>query len=258
LANDNAELRALLRRALELTRQFVVVAEADNGADAVQHVTTLGPDLALLDLSLPVRDGLEALTDVRGAAPGCAVAVISQFDAERIGRVPVEHAADLYLPEGASPQRLVAELLAVLQPPAPSEAAAAVRTASLRLPVALSSPREARQFLATQLAAWELDDLRETAELLVSELVTNAIVHAHSPSQLSVRVDGEVVHVEVEDWGGGALVLRDPDPLTPGGRGLRFVEALASRWGTASTGHGKSVWFELPVRADQPLVRAGD
>ena len=108
------------------------------------------------------------------------------------------------------------------------------------------------------LAAWELDDRREIAELLVSELVTNAIVHAHSPSQLSVRVDGGTVHVEVEDWGGGALVLRDPDPLTPGGRGLRFVEALAARWGTASTGNGKSVWFELPLGAGQPLVRAGD
>jgi anti-sigma regulatory factor (Ser/Thr protein kinase) len=90
-----------------------------------------------------------------------------------------------------------------------------------------------------------MTDLAEAAELMVSELVTNAIVHAQSPSMLVAKEDGGTLRVEVEDWGRGVCTMRDPDARAENGRGLRFVDALAHRWGTASTPGGKTVWFEL-------------
>ena len=70
-------------------------------------------------------------------------------------------------------------------------------------------------------------------------------IHAHSASMLLARVDGGTLRVEVEDWGRGVCTMRDPDTEAASGRGLRFVDALAHRWGTAPTPRGKTVWFEL-------------
>jgi anti-sigma regulatory factor (Ser/Thr protein kinase) len=119
------------------------------------------------------------------------------------------------------------------------------RVAALRLPVDTTSPRRARRFVRDQLHQWGRAELADAAELMVSELVTNAIVHAQSPSELLACDDGETLRVEVVDWGDGTLVLRDPDPGSSNGRGLRFVDALAARWGFAPNGRGKRVWFEL-------------
>jgi anti-sigma regulatory factor (Ser/Thr protein kinase) len=89
----------------------------------------------------------------------------------------------------------------------------------------------------------------ERAALLVSELVTNAIVHAQS--RFSVRVSVRPVpRVEVED---DSPALPEPPPaepvsvdeLEPGGLGMAIVDRLASRWGTERTANGKVVWFEL-------------
>jgi anti-sigma regulatory factor (Ser/Thr protein kinase) len=107
------------------------------------------------------------------------------------------------------------------------------------------SPQRARHFLRARLIEWGMGELASSAELMVSELVTNAIVHAHSPSTVIARDDGGTLRVEVEDRGDGSCALREADAVSDGGRGLRFVDALAERWGCASTAHGKTVWFEL-------------
>ena len=93
-----------------------------------------------------------------------------------------------------------------------------------------------------------MGDLADSAELMVSELVTNAIVHARSPSTVIARDDGAMLRVEVEDHGDGLCALREADAASDGGRGLRFVDTLAERWGCASTARGKTVWFELTCR----------
>ncbi|MGQ0803813.1 MAG: ATP-binding protein [Actinomycetota bacterium] len=96
------------------------------------------------------------------------------------------------------------------------------------------------------------DDHVEKAALLVSELVTNAVVH--TASEVRVRVSARpVTRVEVEDYSGAPP---DPRPahdpvsmsiteLEPGGLGLTIVEGLASRWGADRRPGGKVVWFEL-------------
>jgi anti-sigma regulatory factor (Ser/Thr protein kinase) len=87
----------------------------------------------------------------------------------------------------------------------------------------------------------------ETVELLTSELVTNAIVHARSSPELVVRLTHERVRVEVHDFSSAVPVRRDIDPYETSGRGLAIVDELARDWGVEHVPRGKRVWFEVPV-----------
>ncbi|MGH9031240.1 MAG: ATP-binding protein [Acidimicrobiia bacterium] len=121
--------------------------------------------------------------------------------------------------------------------------------AELILPNHPASVCEARAFTRRVLdAAATPPDALEQATLMVSELVTNAVVHASSGVSLRVHT-GPVTRIEVED-GGGPLVAAapstsPPDDVDPGGLGLAIVAALSTRWGTDAADHGKTVWFEL-------------
>ncbi len=94
------------------------------------------------------------------------------------------------------------------------------------------------------------------AELLVSELVSNAILHAGSGLEVVVRVLPDRLAVEVHDLGGGQPVRRRYSSLSGTGRGLMLVEELARDWGTVLTESGKFVWFELDLALKVPV--AGD
>lgn len=108
----------------------------------------------------------------------------------------------------------------------------------------------ARRFLREFLSQVEVsEDLLDTAELCLSELVTNAILHAGSRSELRASVDG-VLTVSVRDRGGAAPEAApdsDPDPLRVHGRGLQLVEMLADRWGSERDALGTTVWFSLEL-----------
>jgi PAS domain S-box-containing protein len=117
------------------------------------------------------------------------------------------------------------------------------------LPADPSVVADARSRAARQLAVWGLEDITYTTELLVSELVTNAIRHAHEPVQLRIILDG-VLSCEVFDGSSSAPQLRRADRYDEDGRGLMLVAQLAERWGTRHTGTGKIIW------AQQPLPRA--
>ena len=81
----------------------------------------------------------------------------------------------------------------------------------------------------------------ETAALLVSELITNAVLHAGTPVRLLVfRYDG-VLRVEVSDDDPTLPRLVDPDPMRPGGRGIKLVDALSQRWGADAGERGKTI-----------------
>jgi serine/threonine-protein kinase RsbW len=89
----------------------------------------------------------------------------------------------------------------------------------------------------------------DAVELMVSELATNAVKHAHSDFKVSINDSGGEIRVEVRDTGRGQPVLRFPAPTEPSGRGLRVVEALSRAWGTVDSRHGKTVWFTLSSKA---------
>ncbi|MET7285354.1 SpoIIE family protein phosphatase [Streptomyces sp. NPDC005573] len=105
---------------------------------------------------------------------------------------------------------------------------------------------EARSLTAAQLRAWGLEEMDFVAELVVSELVTNAIRHADPPILLRLIKDRTLI-CEVSDSSSTAPHLRRARILDEGGRGLMLVAQLTERWGTRHTGTGKTIWAELPL-----------
>jgi anti-sigma regulatory factor (Ser/Thr protein kinase) len=112
-----------------------------------------------------------------------------------------------------------------------------------------SSPRAARRFLAALLASWRMPEMLEgDAALLLSELATNAVLHARSPFTVIVRYDGANLVIEVGDGSQAQPRMRLTDMSdAPGGRGLMLIDTIAPRWGILPTTKGKRVWFQLPV-----------
>ncbi|MGW6733817.1 SpoIIE family protein phosphatase [Streptomyces sp. NPDC055013] len=105
----------------------------------------------------------------------------------------------------------------------------------------------ARAVVREQLHDWGLSRLADSAELLVSELVTNAVRHSHSrPVELRL-VRGETLLCEVDDDDHELPTLLNAGPEDETGRGLRVVSVLAREWGTSRTSAGKAVWFELTL-----------
>ena len=111
VADDTATVRLLLRRTLESSRAFEVVGEAADGRQAVDMAGALQPDMVLLDLSMPVLDGLEAIPQIRRCAPGALVVVLSGFSPDRMGARSVEVGATAFLEKHQRPDELVASLL---------------------------------------------------------------------------------------------------------------------------------------------------
>jgi DNA-binding NarL/FixJ family response regulator len=117
LADDISYLRLLLRRALERTGEFQVVAEAANGEEAVELARHQQPDLILLNVSMPVKDGLEALPEMREISPDSTVVVLSGFEADRLSAVALAAGASAYIEKGITPLELVGELRQILKLP---------------------------------------------------------------------------------------------------------------------------------------------
>jgi anti-sigma regulatory factor (Ser/Thr protein kinase) len=128
------------------------------------------------------------------------------------------------------------------------EGAAGVSRLELQLPHTTQSVRRARRTIAAFLDPSEVplpivDDLL----LLVSELVTNAVVHAGSPAVVRLDADVERIKVAVADQDADrAPTVVDPDEQSSSGRGVLLVDRLAARWGVEPQCEGKVVWFELP------------
>jgi anti-sigma regulatory factor (Ser/Thr protein kinase) len=123
------------------------------------------------------------------------------------------------------------------------------------LPGDVTTPAAARRFVRSALESVETDPVViETAELLTTELVTNAIVHAGSKSHLLIRAVKGVVRVEITDPDDRLPSMAAPDTDALAGRGLIIVNGLASAWGVEATAKGgKTVWFELsPLRHPAP------
>src|SRR3954463_8219328 len=118
------------------------------------------------------------------------------------------------------------------------------------------APQQARRFIAATLEDLGLDETREVAELLVSELVTNAVVHAASTVEVEIERDDNGVLVRVRDADTGPLVMRagGGSELDEGGRGFLLVDRLAEAWGTEHRGGRKCVWFRLAMGPKQEQV----
>ena len=137
IADDTADVRALLRYTLELDGRFQVVAQAADGLEAVAAVQEEQPDAVVLDLAMPVVDGLEAIGGILAASPATKIVVLSGFAADDMARQALGRGAHVYLQKGATFNELTT-VLAELCPPwrAPSARPAAKGSASAVAPVA--------------------------------------------------------------------------------------------------------------------------
>lgn len=118
---------------------------------------------------------------------------------------------------------------------------------ALDLPAEVASARAARRFVERFVTAHHSRVDLDALDLLVSELVANAVVHAHSPVRLRLTDAPGALLVEVSDAlpADGRLAVHVAAPTAADGRGLYLVEQLARRWGVQPTLGGKTVWFEL-------------
>jgi anti-sigma regulatory factor (Ser/Thr protein kinase) len=123
----------------------------------------------------------------------------------------------------------------------------------LRLPCDATSAGQARGFAVECYQQEGVDpETVEVAQLVVSELVTNAVQHGCSTVKVHLWVDDHAVGGNITDEGAGQPTLLQPPLTSTGGRGLGIVAATTSAWGVRAHGEGKTVWFELPRPAAAP------
>ncbi|MFJ9709437.1 SpoIIE family protein phosphatase [Streptomyces sp. NPDC101234] len=122
---------------------------------------------------------------------------------------------------------------------------------SWEVPVDPAAVADVRAEATRQVSAWGYDELAMTTELIVSELVTNAIRYAEPPIRLRLLRDARLT-CEVADGSSTAPRLRHARSTDEGGRGLFLVAQLAHRWGARYTGEGKIIWAEQEIPSDLP------
>ena len=116
------------------------------------------------------------------------------------------------------------------------------------LPNDLRAPREARQAIAQFLTGAGVPDLIDDAQLLASELVTNAVRYARGPIAVRAYIRDGFLHLEVCDAAADCAPRpRTADADDEGGRGMELIEKLSTRWGWRITEHSKIVWLDLRV-----------
>ena len=241
LVDDVEDFRVLLRILMEQDGRFDVVGEAGDGSEALELATELAPDVVVLDLAMPVMDGLTALPALREAVPDVRVVVLSGFPTDEMGPAAEQAGAVGYLEKGRNPTGLatdIHELAVVLQ---------MVETVlAQELPAEPRSASHARDALTRALITDVTDNALDALVLLTSELVTNVVAHAGTACHLGVELFEEVVRVSVSDESDEPLQPRTVEPQSESGRGLALVEALSSNWGVIRRSGGKTVWFEVP------------
>lgn len=215
---------------------FHVVGEAGDGNAAVQHAGELRPEVIVLDLGLPGLAGTDLIGRIREVSPASQIVV---YTGTEIAPEQVAAHVARFVTKGTSIETLV-DVLAQVGAEARTEA-------MLRLPPEQASAAAARRFVREVCTNWGCEHTLDEALVVVSELVTNAVVHAQSSCDLRISRRDGAVRIDVRDEGAGS-----PDPHVAAeedehGRGLFLISAMSRAWGVepADDGVGKSIWAEL-------------
>ena len=236
IVDDVPEVRRLVKTALRFRGMFTVVGEAASGAEAIARTTELRPDIVVLDIGLPDIAGRDVLTTIRERVPTTKVVVFTGTEAR--DSAGIDARVDGYAMKDTQLDYLV-ELLETIGKQRTGQT-------TIHLDGGLTSARAARAFAMAALDEWDVDDIADDVLLVVTELVNNAVTHAHSSCELRLSISPVALRIEVIDQGPGT-----PDPLPPSptrnhGRGLHLVDALTAAWGFEPIeSGGKMVWAEL-------------
>ena len=117
-------------------------------------------------------------------------------------------------------------------------------------PPTAEAPRAVRVWIRALLRAESHAPLEHTACLLVTELVTNAVLHARTPIRVALELTGSGLRMSVEDRNPHTPTVRPLETEATTGRGLHLVELLADRWGLEDRPDGKAVWCALVTSTD--------
>ncbi len=240
LVEDVVELRSVLRQALQIRGGFEVVGEVGDGGTAISTAARLQPDVVVLDLGLPDLAGHEVLTRLRAMAPVARLVVYTgSIDP---GRLRLADQVEAFVSKDHDISYVV-ELLETLP-------ARPWRTAVVDLGPQPADVPAARRFLSEQLRRWGCPELVDDAQVVVTELVTNAFVHAGTRCELRVHLGDRALRLHVTDFGPGMPDPRSADERAEHGRGLLLISALSVGWGVEALPDGaKVVWAEL-LRSD--------
>jgi DNA-binding NarL/FixJ family response regulator len=249
VAEDDEDAARILGLALERTGRFSVVASVRDGAAAEVACAEHQPDLVLLDLAMPGVGGLDALPLVRAAAPGARVIVVTGFPGDRLGALVRERGAVGYVLKGLSPRATVEEIIAVGG--VLDAVDEVLRSRQRTLEPDMASSAAARRFMEETLSRWDCAAVLDVVNLLVTELVTNAVVHGGSEAEVSVVLTPSALRVEVADHNEFIPAPNDASDWATSGRGLALVEGLSRAWGIERVPGGKVIWFEVQ-RPDTP------
>ena len=125
--------------------------------------------------------------------------------------------------------------------------------AARTLPPESGSVAAARRFVEGTCEAWSCEAAGWTATQLVSELATNAVLHARTAFTVELTRDGTLLRLCVRDGSPAAPTVRTYGNESTTGRGLRLVESLSRAWGVERTADGKGVWFEVSTGGEQDV-----
>ena len=248
LVDHDPDYRLVLQLALHGAGPFEVAGQAADELEAIAVAQRLQPDLVLLDCSLRGGDPFDALADLRHVAPDARVILLSSHDPADLRLASEASGALGWLAKSTPARRLAVELEALVG--LVGAVQQILDEARTQLDRGLGAPRAARDFVRTALSGWdgggELEDLAESVTLLVSEVVTNAVVHASSDVEVLIRLTSDAAVVEVTDTSDVAPLPREAADDATSGRGMALVDALARSWGVRpAPGGGKTVWFEV-------------
>lgn len=128
----------------------------------------------------------------------------------------------------------------------------ATARAELLLPMQRTAPALARDFARRSGCTDHALEVLDDALLLISELVTNSLLHGGPPIVLAIDCDGDALHVRVRDGAPDKPVARAPGEDAEGGRGVALVDLISDTWGVEPVaddhGTGKEVWFQLRLQ----------
>ena len=123
----------------------------------------------------------------------------------------------------------------------------------VQLPLDPRAAAQARRFLRQAICEVHAASVLDSAELLVSELVTNGVRHAAPPITLRVACDGSSgLQVSVSDGGTDLPAPRQAQEEAEGGRGMALVDYISDDWGIAPRADGKTVWFDVDLQCPEP------
>lgn len=238
VVDPDPDYRLIVRLGLDGAQGFAPVLEAADAEQAVEIAAREAPDIVLLAASLTgAFDSVPRLEPAR-------VVLVSSRSPEELATVAAAAGAVGYIGKDLAPTDLPAAITDVTRVMDRLEAVLA--TASESLPAHLRSAGEARNLVRSTLDGWTDSDRIDDIVLCVSELVTNAVVHAASRPRVVVQVRPAVIHVEVSDASGTLPVPRDADPNDTSGRGMSILTGFSDRWGSLRrSGGGKTVWFDV-------------